>query len=153
MSVEVQRVDMPAKRLEVARFTPETLAIATSGRKSFVCGWKKRPRIDRSTHILIEANFGDAYKVIGDGWAKTAPRDNDNRFGDDFPFTVRLDGVRIISDPENFIASPLSWPARAVSMEQDGETFINASRVVVELDYLWSEGFTDDISVIKSWDL
>jgi len=153
MSVEVQRVDTPAKRLEVARFTPETLATATSGRKSFACGWKKRPRIDRNTHIIIECNFGDGYKVVGDGWAKTPAHENDDRFGEDYPFTVRLDGVRIIADPENFIDSPLSWPARSVSMEHDGQTFVNASRTVVELDYLWSEGLTDDIKVIKDWDM
>lgn len=153
MSVEVQRADLSAKRLEVARFTPETLTIATRGQNSFVCGWKKVPRIDKNTHILIEANFGDGYKVIGDGWAKTASRDNDDRFGENFPHTVKLDDVRIIADPENFIDSPLSWPAQRISMDSNGTTFIGAAKAIVELDYLWSESLTDNVTVMKSWDM
>jgi len=155
VSIEMATVEQDSKFLEVARFTPETLKVATNNFRTagLVCGFKKKPRVAWGTHVLIEAKIDGSYKVIGDGWATTEPREDDDRFGADYPYTVRLTSVSIIEDPENFIESPLAWPARQISADVEAETFVNAMRALVEMDYMWFAGMTSTPQVMRNWDM
>lgn len=149
----MQTVSTPAKDLEVARFTPETLARALKSEGRFIAGWKNRPNIDTTSHILIEVNFGDGFKVVGDGWVINSPNKSDRRFGKAFPFTVELDSIRLISNPEDFIKSPLTWPAKRIGTERDTVTYVNAAIAVVELDKLWVQNKTSDLYAVDNWNL
>lgn len=153
MSVEVQKVATTSNDMIVAKFTPKTLKLATKNNQEFVCGWRRRPNADTSTHVLVMLEYNGKYRVVGDGYLSEEPHKNDARFGKDFPFTASISNVRFITDPQDFLKSPLEFPAKSISKDSSSVTYTNAARAIVKLDRLWVEGKVSGFDAISKWNV
>lgn len=154
MSVQVQRVEKTSKEVELAKFTPESLATAIKTGKTFVCGWSHEREVDDTTRIILQARIDGENFVIGDGWARTKPHTHDDRFGERFPYTTILDDVRLIADPYDFLPPISTTQNGTISRNPESTHRIRAGETVIMLDRLWVEGkLTDDIKIINSWEL
>lgn len=148
MTTEVHRISKPSKILDVAKFTPETLALAVQDDGRIFAGWSKPRHINEFTHIIIEFKKDQktSSRVIGDGWAASHPYKDESVFGAEFPYVVELIDVRIIAGSENFLATSLAYPAREIKNDPTAVTFQKAGSRIAEIDRLWAEMLTTDTS-------
>lgn len=153
VAANTQRIDKPSKVLEVAKFTPETLAYATATNDGrFFCGWSKRRNVNEMTHIIIELKNGkNPSRVIGDGWAASVPYKDESIFGEEYPYVVELTDMRFIADEHDHLPSCLVYPAREIKNDSDAVTFQRAGARVAQIDRVWAEGRTADTSATQQW--
>lgn len=148
MIPEVHRISKPSKILDVAKFTPETLAMAVQEDGRIFAGWSTQRNIDEFSHIILEfkQDKKTSSKVIGDGWAASRPYRDESIFGEQFPYVVELTDVRIIAGEENYLDTALAYPAREIKNDPTAVTFQKAGSRIAEIDRLWAEMLTTDTS-------